>query len=164
MEYWNGGLSPIIQYSITPGGRGPMPLFKKGCRMNKEIDQKVKELICPAMESLGIGVTIIDAKGTLLYYYKQAARILDRKPEYIGEDVYSHHTKATSSQKLESMIEAFQKGRTEPFHYEARPYGKTILVTLSPILENDSFIGCSQCVQIKEDMESKYLNLSQKHI
>jgi DUF438 domain-containing protein len=124
--------------------------------MKEEKDETVKRLISLAMESLGIGVTIIDTKGTLLYYNKQAAKILDRKPEYIGEDVYSHHTKATSSQKLESMIQDFQRGRTEPFHYEAKPYGKTILVTLSPIFEKDGFIGCSQSVQLKEDIESRY--------
>ena len=121
--------------------------------MKKE--KEAKELINLAMDCLGVAVTIIDTKGTLLYYNKQAVKILDRKPEYIGNDVYSHHKKTTSSEKLESMIQDFQKGRTEPFHYEAKPYGKTILVTLSPILENDKFIGCAQSVQLKEDIESK---------
>jgi len=119
--------------------------------MKEEKDRKVKKLISTAMECLGVGVTIIDTKGTLLYYNKQAAKILDRKPDYIGKDVYSHHTKANSSEKLESMIQDFQKGRREPFRYEAKPYGKTILVTLSPILENDRFVGCAQSVQLKED-------------
>ncbi len=118
-------------------------------------EKEAKKLIKLAMDCLGVAVTIIDTKGTLLYYNKQAAKILDRKPEYIGNDVYSHHMKATSSEKLESMIQDFQKGRTEPFHYEAKPYGKTILVTLSPILEKDKFIGCAQSVQLKEDIESK---------
>jgi len=123
--------------------------------MKEEKDKKVKELISLAMECLGVAVTIIDTKGILLYYNKQAAKILDRKPEYIGKDVHSHHKKATSNKKLDLMLQDFQKGRTEPFHYEAKPYGKTILVTLSPILENDKFIGCAQSVQLKEDIESK---------
>ena len=80
---------------------------------------------------------------------------LDRKPEYIGEDDHSHHKKATSNKKFDLMLQDFQKGRTEPFHYEAKPYGKTILVTLSPILEEGKFIGCTQSVQRKEDTESK---------
>jgi DUF438 domain-containing protein len=117
--------------------------------MSEEEGAKAKKLIPTAVECLGVGVTIIDTKGTLLYYNKQAAEILDRKPEYIGKDVYSHHTKPTSSKKLESMIQDFHKGRTEPFRYEANPYGKTILVTLSPILEDDRFIGCAQLVQLK---------------
>ena len=115
----------------------------------------LKELISLAMENLDVAVTIIDTKATLLYYNKQATKILDRKPEYIGKDVYSHHKKVTSSKKLKSMIQNFQKGRTEPFHYEAKPYGETILVALSPIFENGKFIGCVQSVQLKEDIESK---------
>jgi sensor histidine kinase regulating citrate/malate metabolism len=119
--------------------------------MSEEKGTKVNKLITTAMECLGAGATIIDTKGTLLYYNKKAATILDRKPGYIGKDVYSHHTKPTSSKKLESMIQEFHKGRTEPFRYEANPYGKTILVTLSPILESDRFIGCVQLVQLEED-------------
>jgi len=104
---------------------------------------------------MGVAVTIIDMKGTLLYYNKQAAMILDRKPEYIGKDIHSHHTKSNSNKNLDLMLQDFQKGRTEPFHYEAKPYGKTILVTLSPILEGGKSIGCTQSVQFKEDIESK---------
>ena len=121
--------------------------------MEGKEDKKLKELIRLAMECMGVAVTIIDIQGTLLYYNKQAARILDRKPEYIGKDIHSHHTRATSNKKLDLMLQDFQKGRTEPFHYEAKPYGKTILVTLSPILEDGKFIGCTQSVQLKEDAE-----------
>ena len=123
--------------------------------MEGKEDNKLKELISLAVECMGLAVTIIDAKGTLLYYNKQAAKILDRKPEYIGEDVRLHHKKVISSKKLDLMLQDFQKGRTEPFYYEAKPYGKTILVTLSPVLEKGKFIGCTQSVQLKEDIELK---------
>ncbi len=123
--------------------------------MEGKEDKKLKELISLAVECMGVAVTIIDTKGTVLYYNRQAAKILDRKPEYIGEDLHSHHKKATSNKKVDMMLQDFQNGRTEPFHYEDRPYGKTILVTLSPILENGKFIGCTQSVQLKEDTESK---------
>lgn len=123
--------------------------------MEEKQDKRLKELISLAMECMGVAVTIIDMKGTLLYYNKQAAMILDRKPEYIGKDIHSHHTKSNSNKNLDLMLQDFQKGRTEPFHYEAKPYGKTILVTLSPILEGGKSIGCTQSVQFKEDIESK---------
>lgn len=116
-----------------------------------------KERICQAMDGLGIAVTLIDPDGILTYYNKHAAEILDRKPEYIGKEVYSHHLKAASSERLESMIQAFKAGRTEPFFYEAKPYGKAIFVTLSPIVENGAFVGCAQAVQLKADIESKYI-------
>jgi PAS domain S-box-containing protein len=119
-----------------------------------EKEKKLKELIGLAMEAMGVAITIIDAKGTLLYYNKQAARILDRKPEYIGKDVHSHHKRATSNEKIDLMLQEFEKGRREPFQYKARPYGKTILVTLSPIFEKGAFIGCVQSVLLKTDVES----------
>jgi sensor histidine kinase regulating citrate/malate metabolism len=116
---------------------------------------RLGELLNLAMDCMGVAVTIIDPKGTLLYYNRRAAKILDRRPEYIGRDVHSHHKKATSNQKLDQMLQEFVGGRTEPFHYEARPYGKVILVTLSPILKNGEFIGCVQSVRLKEDIVPK---------
>jgi DUF438 domain-containing protein len=118
-------------------------------------DKTLKELVSLAMECVGVAISIVDTKGTLLYYNKRAAKILDRKPEYIGNDVHSHHKKAASNKKFDLMLHDFQKGRTEPFCFEAKPYGKTIFVTLSPILEDGKFIGCTQLVQLKEDTESK---------
>ena len=108
-----------------------------------------EELIHLAMDCMGVAVTIIDMKGTLLYYNRQAAKILDRKPEYIGTDIHSHHKKAESNQKVNRMLKDFEEGRKDPFHYEAKPYGKTILVTLAPILKNDKFVGCVQTVRLK---------------
>jgi sensor histidine kinase regulating citrate/malate metabolism len=127
----------------------------EGLKMAQKQDKRLKELISLAMQCMGVAVSIIDMKGNLLYYNKQAAKILDRKPEYIGKDVHSHHKKANSNKNLDLMLKDFHKGRMEPFHYEAKPYGKTILVTLSPILEDGKSIGCIQCVQLKEDIDSK---------
>ena len=118
--------------------------------MNK---QETKELINYAMDCLGVAVTIIDPKGKLLYYNNHAAKILDRKPEYIGNDVYQYHKKAKSNDKIKSMIHEFQNGRISPFLYEAKPYGKSIFVTVSPILSDGKFIGCVQSVIPKEDTE-----------
>ena len=121
--------------------------------MEEKQDKRLKKLISLAMECMGVAVTIIDMKGTLLYYNKQAAKTLDRKPEYIGKDIHSHHKKAASNRTLDEMLQDFQNGRREPFHYQARPYGNIILVTLSPIIENGEFIGCVQSVQLKKDID-----------
>ena len=112
------------------------------------------ELIKLAMDSIGVAVSIIDTEGTLLYYNNHAAKILDRKPEYLGENIHSHHKKPSSNRTVDLMLQDFQKGRTEPFYYEVKPYGKIILVIVSPILDNGRFIGCIQSVLLKEDIES----------
>jgi len=117
--------------------------------MNDEEKDQLKKLIPLAMDCMEAAVSIIDRNGTLLYYNRASSQILDREPEYIGNDIRSHHKKAESNEKVNKMLKAFERGRTDPFHYEARPYGKTILVTLSPIIKNDRFIGCVQTVKLK---------------
>ena len=122
-------------------------------KMNKKKEKyPLEELVNLAVECMGVAVTIIDTKGTLLYYNKHAAKILDRKPEYIGKDAHSHHKKAATNKKFDLMLKTFAEGRTEPFHYEAKPYGKIILVTLSPIIKDGQFVGCVQSVQLKEEI------------
>ena len=109
------------------------------------------ELVNLAVDCMGVAVTIIDTRGTLLYYNKQSAMILDRKPEYIGTDIHSHHKKANSNQKLDLMLNEFERGRKAPFYYKANPYGKIIFVALSPIINEGKFIGCVQTVRLNPD-------------
>ncbi len=118
----------------------------------------MKKLIPLAMDFMGVAVSIIDTKGTLLYYNEQAAKILDRRPEYIGTDIRSHHGKEDSNRRVDHMLEAFRGGQREAFHYEASPYGESILVILSPIFEKGTFVGCVQSVQLKRERptESDY--------
>ena len=116
---------------------------------DNERKNQLGELVNLEMDRMGVAVTIIDTKGTLLYYNQHSAKILDRKPEYIGTDIYSHHKKADSSKKVDLMIKEFEEGRKDPFHYEAKPYGKIIFVTLSPIIKNGEFVGCVQTVRPK---------------
>jgi len=116
---------------------------------------KEKDLLSNlALDCLGVAVTIIDINGIILYYNKHASENLDRRPEYIGGNVYSHHFKSSSNKKLTSMLQAFQNGRTEPFRYQATPYGKTILVTLAPLLKDGQCLGCVQSVVLKEEIDS----------
>ena len=116
---------------------------------NKQNDQ-LKELFSLAMDCMGVAVTIIDPNGTLLYFNRHSTKILDRKPEYIGTDIHSHHKKPESNKKVDLMLKKFSEGRKEPFRYERNLYGKIIFVTLSPIIKNGEFVGCVQTVWPKD--------------
>jgi DUF438 domain-containing protein len=113
----------------------------------QERKKQMAALIELAMDHLGVAVTIIDTNGILLYYNWESARILDRKPEYAGTNIHSHHKKPNSNKKLDMMLEAFKGGRKDPFHYKAKPYGKIIFVTLSPMIRNGEFVGCIQTIR-----------------
>ena len=117
----------------------------------KSIDS-IKDMLPLVMDSMGVAITIIDPKGTMLYYNKHAAKILDRKPEYISKDVHTHHQKTTTNKKLDSMFQNFHAGRTEAYHYEAKPYEKVIYVALTPIREDGVLLGCVQAVVLKDDI------------
>ena len=102
-----------------------------------------------------VAVTIIDTKGILLYYNQYSAKLLDRRPEYIGTDIHSHHKKSASNKKVDMMLKDFEEEKRESFHYEAKPYGEVILVTLSPIIKYGEFIGCVHIVTPKKDTLAK---------
>jgi DUF438 domain-containing protein len=113
---------------------------------NNERKNYLRDLVNLAVDCMGVAVTIIDTKGTLLYYNRHSSKILDRKPEYIGTNIHSHHKKPDSNKKVDLMLKEFAQGRRDSFHYEAKPYGETIFVTLAPIIQNGKFVGCVQTV------------------
>jgi sensor histidine kinase regulating citrate/malate metabolism len=118
----------------------------------KKKESQLSDLISLAMGNLGVAVSIIDTKGILLYYNEESAKILSRKPEFIGNDIHTHHKKAGTNEKLDAMLKAFSAGRTEPFHYEARPYGEVINVTLTPLIKDGQFVGCVQSVRLRDEV------------
>ena len=115
------------------------------------------EMAYLALDNLDLAVSIIDADGTLLYYNRHSTKILNRKPDYIGTDIHTHH-QPPANEKLDRMLRDFKNGRTEPAHYEARPYGKVISVTLIPLIKEGEFIGCVQTVRLKIETETTKSN------
>lgn len=106
------------------------------------------------LEYAGVGVTIIDREANVLYYNKWASEHLDRKPNYIGDDVRNRHRRAITNPRFNAMLKLFEDGRTEPVRYVARPYGKTtILVTVSPVFVLDELVGFSQIVLLKDEVQ-----------
>lgn len=108
--------------------------------------KNVNEIIIKAVDCMGVAATIIDTEGEIVYYNKQAEMTLDRKPEYVGNKVFDYHKKESSNNRINEMLQAFKQGRTEPFHYDAKPYGNPIAVTVAPILDDGIFVGCVQTV------------------
>jgi transcriptional regulator with PAS, ATPase and Fis domain len=106
------------------------------------------------LEDAGVGVTVIDRNGSVLYYNKWASENLDRKPDYIGCDVRDRHRRPITNPRFDAMLQLFESGRTEPVRYVARPYGKTvILVTVSPIFVDGELVGFSQIVLLKNEIQ-----------
>ena len=92
---------------------------------DNERKNQLGELVNLAMDRMGVAVTIIDTKGTLLYYNQHSAKILDRKPEYIGTDIYSHHKKTDSSKKVDLMIRNSRREERTLFITRLNPMEKS---------------------------------------
>jgi PAS domain-containing protein len=72
----------------------------------KNSTSPLEELVKLAMDYLEEAVTVFDPQGTLLYYNRRAAEILDRKPEYLGTDIHLLHKKAITNQKWAGCVHA----------------------------------------------------------
>lgn len=106
------------------------------------------------LEEAGVGVTILDQDGVVIYYNRWAARYMDRQPSYIGDNVRNRHSRAITNPRLDAMFGLFEKGRTEPVRYVAHPPGmRALLVTVSPIHQGDELVGFSQLVLFKEEVQ-----------
>src|SRR5262245_60704336 len=106
------------------------------------------------LEQAGLGATIADRHGTGLYDNKRASEHLDRHPAYLGHSVHERHRRKITNPRFDAMLKLFVDGRIEPVHYVARPYGKiTILVTVSPIRIDGEFVGLSQLVLLKDEVQ-----------
>ena len=106
------------------------------------------------LEQAGLGVTIVDRHGTVMYYNKWASEHLDREPGYLGHSVHERHRRKITNPRFDAMLKLFVDGRIEPVRYVARPYGKTtILVTVSPIRIDGELVGLSQLVLLKDEVQ-----------
>jgi hypothetical protein len=86
------------------------------------------------LEQAGLGVTIVDRHGTVMYYKKWASEHLDCEPGYLNHSVHERHHRKITNPRFDAMLKLFVDDRIEPVRYVARPYGKTtLLVTVSPI-------------------------------
>ncbi len=107
------------------------------------------KLIPQIFDKMPIGITIFDLQGIMLYYNEYSTRIIKRKPELLGRDIRLCHSKPQSTARIEAMIEAFTKGRREPFSYEANPYGKTLLITVTPLESEGRLAAFLHTAQVK---------------
>jgi DUF438 domain-containing protein len=117
--------------------------IRKGeAKMGFGTDSFQEEWVSSILDRIPMAVTIFDLGGTMLYYNEFAPSLINRKPELLGKDIRLCHQKPESNARIDWMIEEFRKGRREPISYEARPYGKTLLITVSPLEVDGRLAGC----------------------
>lgn len=95
----------------------------------------------PALwDQIAAAVTALDLEGIILFYNAYAPKILDRKPEYIGRDVYGLH-KPESAKKIQIMLETYQKGQAREFVWQTRRGDNRYVIRLMPLMREGRIIG-----------------------
>ena len=101
------------------------------------------------LDTIPVGITVVDLKGHIQYYNEYSSRILDRRPEFIGRDIRECHEKSASIEKIDHMLAEFKNGRREEFGYETIRNGRHLAVKFSPLVVDDNITACIQTVIVK---------------
>ena len=101
------------------------------------------------LDQLPVGITLIDLEGRILYYNAFCARIVDRKPAYIGRDIRSCHKDPASIDRIDRMLEDIRTGMRREATYDTLRNGQTLAVTVSPYRENGKLAGFLQSFVVK---------------
>jgi DUF438 domain-containing protein len=107
------------------------------------------ELYRHAIDRVPLAITLLSPDGEIVLYNEESAKILDRKPEYIGTNVRDCHRKVESIQTIDTMLEDFAGGKTEPYYYESDEPDRTLCVTIVPLRSNGELLGFLQTVTLK---------------
>ena len=92
------------------------------------------------LDAAAAGVTIIDPKGTIVYYNDQAANLSDRKPEYIGRHIgFCHNDR--SNELLAGYMNQLASGKTDSLTWRARRQDREIEVTFRPLRRGGELVG-----------------------
>ena len=117
-----------------------------------QIEQKDKQnplQLSDVISKIPVGITVTDLDGRIRYYNEYCARIVDRKPEYIGQDIRTCHQKPASAAKIDQIFEEIKSGRREEYYYESVRNGKHLAVTVSPYTADDKPAGFIQTITLK---------------
>ena len=101
------------------------------------------------LDKIPVGVTVVDLEGRILYYNEYSSQIVDRKPEYIGQDIRACHKQPGSVVKIDHILKEIKEGRRREYYYESERNGKTLGVTVLPYEANDELIGFIQSFVVK---------------
>lgn len=108
------------------------------------------EKLTAILDQLPAAVSILDLEGNLVYYSENAPNFVNRKPQFLGQDIRNCHKRQSSNDRIDAMIAEFRAGRREPVTYIAKPYGEELRIIIVPLILDGTLIGCIQHVVKKE--------------
>ncbi len=105
--------------------------------------------IMPAViGEMPVGLTLLDLEGRILYYNAYAAKVADRKPEYLGRDVRELH-QPQSNDKIELILNEYKKGGKNEHHWQVIRDGLTVGVRVAPLVVGGRNVGLIHTIQVQ---------------
>lgn len=101
------------------------------------------------LDRLPVAVTVTDPDGRILYYNAYSARLVDRTPEHIGQDIRACHRKPESIVKIDRIFREMKDGSRKEFYYETERARKTLAVTVTPWEEDGQLVGFIHSLVVK---------------
>ena len=114
------------------------------------VELNIARIMPAVMGEMPVGLTLIDLEGRLLFFNAYAARISDRKPEYIGQDIRKYH-QSRSNDKIDLILKGYKQGGKEEHHWQVTRNGKVVGVRVAPLVVNGQNVGLIHTVQVQGD-------------
>lgn len=118
------------------------------------------ELLQKVLNSLDVGVVFIDAGNRIVFFNREAGKMLNEEPEKrIGTPILLCHPK-TSEKKVEQFIDDFRKNPQRKFEPKILNYqGRYLQETFHSVTDDQGkYLGL---VEVLQDAEEKVLLLKQ---
>lgn len=100
-----------------------------------------QHLLETILDKLQVAVTYVDSEGTIVYANRFANDRPSDTPRHVGTNIADCHAESTN-RAIARMFAEFREGRREPHHYVGDRTGKRELVTIIPVFEGQTFVGC----------------------
>jgi DUF438 domain-containing protein len=106
------------------------------------------------ISEMPVALTLLDLDGTILYFNDYATKILDRKPEYIGQDVRGYHKVPKSNDKIDRILAGYKAGDKAEHHWQLPREGRLYGVRVAPLVVNGETVGLIHTVQAQGEEKS----------
>lgn len=99
------------------------------------------------LAQIPVAITVLDRQGNILFFNQYAAKVVDRKPEYLGRDIREFHQPGSNA-KIEAMLEAYAQGGREEHAWRLRRGDLELQVRVSPWLRDGEWAGLVHAVML----------------
>ncbi len=113
------------------------------------VELNIARIMPTVISEMPVGLTLLDLEGHILYFNDYAAKILDRKPEYLGRDVREFHKIPKSNEKIGVILDGYKHGDKSEHHWQLPREGLVYGIRVAPLIVNGQTVGLIHTAQLQ---------------